>query len=338
MRKANSPLSADRLTPLAAVDVLADGTVRGVGEGWPAAAPGAGAAWRWLHCDRTAPGFAAWSHDHLPGPARAGMLEAQARPRCDMVEDGGAAGLVLNLSAVNLNKDQDPEDMVSIRLWITPALVVSTRYRRMFLIEELLAEMKEGRGPRSTAGFVLRLADRIVRRIEDIAREREEALDRIEELLLDNRPDRLGAGEQEMARIMRSVIKLRRHVGPQREALARMAGSEAGFLTKAERFGFRELANRLARSAELLDALRERLASLRSHVDSLHAAQMGRNSFALSVVAVIFLPLSFLTGLFGVNLAGIPGADWPWAFGALSLTTVLIAAGLWLFFHWKRWF
>ena len=130
-----------QLTPIAALDIMPDGTIRRVTEPWPAPAPGDGALWRWLHCDRTDAAFAEWSRAHLPALARSGLVQAETRPRFDMLDDG----LVLNLRAINLNPEQAEEDMVSMRLWMTPALVVSTRYRRMFVIEELVAAMEEVR-------------------------------------------------------------------------------------------------------------------------------------------------------------------------------------------------
>ena len=48
--------------------------------------------------------------------------------------------------------------------------------------------------------------------------------------------------------------------------------------------------------------------------------------------------LHFLTGLFGVNLAGMPGGNWPGAFAALCAGTVVLGVALWFFFRWKRWF
>jgi zinc transporter len=78
--------------------------------------------------------------------------------------------------------------------------------------------------------------------------------------------------------------------------------------------------------------------SLRAHVDSIHAARIGRNGYVLSVVAAIFLPLGFLTGLFGVNLGGIPGSSSPTGFFLLSVALVLIGIALWAVLRWRRWF
>jgi len=64
---------------------------------------------------------------------------------------------------------------------------------------------------------------------------------------------------------------------------------------------------------------------------------MGRNSYVLSVIAGIFLPLGVITGLFGVNLAGMPGAEQPWAFAALTIAMVVIVLVGWVVLRWKRW-
>jgi zinc transporter len=323
-----------KLKAIAALDILPDGSSRPVEDDWPAAAPGEGAVWRWLHCDRTDAAFSKWAEAHLPKPARSGLLEAESRPRCDAYEDG----LILALRAMNMNKGQESEDMVALRLWVTPHLVVTTRFRRVFLIEEIRRDIAHHGAPFSTGAFVTRLADGLVARIETASGEREDATDAVEEELLDDKPDAIGAGETAISRLLRSVIKLRRHIAPQREALTRLSQIDTSVISANDRFDLRDIAQRAVRTVEELDGIRDRLTSLRAHVDSLHAARMGRNGFLLSVIAAIFLPLGFLTGLFGVNVAGMPGAAWPWAFEVLSGAMVAIGVALWLVFRWLRWF
>lgn len=323
-----------RLTPIAAFDIRADGSAAPVTDVWPAAAPGAGADWRWLHADRTAADFAAWAAAHLPAPVRAALLEPETRPRADMA----AGGLLLTLRGINFNPGQESEDMVSVRLWAAEGFVVTARFRRIFAVDELRAEVTGGTAPASPGAFVARLAGLLTGKIEALVAAREEATDEVEEVLLDDEADAVGTGERQISRLARSIIKLRRHVAPQREALARLAALEGAAFAEAERYELREAANRTLRVVEELDALRDRLASLRSHVDSLHAARIGRQGFVLSVVAAIFLPLGFLTGLFGVNVAGMPGTESPWAFAALAASSATIGVVLFLLFRWLRWF
>ncbi len=322
------------LVPITAVDVWPDGRATPLADAWPATAAAEGASWRWLHCDRSDPDFADWAEAHLPAPVQVALLQAETRPRCDVIGDG----LLLTLRAMNLNPGAEGEDMVALRLWVTAGLIVTTRMRRLFLIDDLRADMAAGRAPATTGGFVARLAHEVTRRIEEVAAAHEDTTDEIEEVLLDDRPDALGTGEREISRIARSVIKLRRHVAPQREALARLAATEIAVIGAAERYELRDAANRTQRAVEELDMTRDRLASLRAHIDSLHAWRMGRQSFVLAIAAAVFLPLGFLTGLFGVNIGGMPGVDWPWAFATLSAASAAIGLCLWLIFRWLRWY
>jgi zinc transporter len=322
------------LAPIAAFDIRADCSAAPVDEAWPAAAPGAGAAWRWLHCDRTAPSFAAWAAEHLPAPVRAAILAAETRPRAEAID----GGILVTLRGINFNPGAESEDMVSVRLWATAEFVVTSRFRRIFAVDEILTEITSGAAPANPAAFTARLAAMLTAKIEAISAAREEATDEVEEVLLDEVPDAAGTGVRQVSQLSRSIIKLRRHVAPQREALARLAGLDAPFLGPPERYELREVAHRTLRVVEELDATRDRLASLRSHIDSVHAGRIGRQGFVLSVVAAIFLPLGFLTGLFGVNVSGMPGTDVPWAFAALSVAMAAIGVALWLVFRWLRWF
>jgi zinc transporter len=65
--------------------------------------------------------------------------------------------------------------------------------------------------------------------------------------------------------------------------------------------------------------------------------QMNSRMYVLSVVAAIFLPLGFLTGLLGINVGGIPGAEYPLAFGIFIGMLVLVVILQLLIFRWRRW-
>jgi zinc transporter len=62
-----------------------------------------------------------------------------------------------------------------------------------------------------------------------------------------------------------------------------------------------------------------------------------QRSLAIAVTAFIFLPLTFVTGLLGMNVDGIPFADHPWAFWGVVAFCVVIAAGVMAWFAWKHW-
>ena len=71
---------------------------------------------------------------------------------------------------------------------------------------------------------------------------------------------------------------------------------------------------------------------------ALMAQEQTSRMYVLSVVAAIFLPLTFITGLLGMNVGGLPGLDNPMGFWASIVIMVVAAVGLAAFFRWKRWF
>ena len=322
------------LTTILAFDILPDGTTRPVTEDWPAPAPAGDAVWRWLHCDRTTPAFAKWSAQYLPAPVREALLLAETRPQGDPM----AEGLMVVLRGMNLNPGEDEEDMIAIRLWVGDKIVVSTRLRRIRALDALREEFEAGRGLPSPGALLARLADALTAPIEEAAGQLEDRTDALEEALFEPGGSDGDDPETEVALIARSVLKIRRHLAPQRDAMGRLASLDTPLIGSAERYELRGTSLRTTRVVEELDGVRERLMSLRAHLDSIHAARIGRNGYVLSVVAAIFLPLGFLTGLFGVNLGGIPGSSSSTGFFLLSAALVLIGIALWAVLRWRRWF
>lgn len=89
---------------------------------------------------------------------------------------------------------------------------------------------------------------------------------------------------------------------------------------------------------EDLDAIRERSQIVKDELANILSDKLNHNLYVLSVVAAIFLPLGFLTGLLGINIGGIPGVDDPNAFAIFcGLSAVLVAGQVWLFKK-LRWF
>ncbi|MGR3542463.1 MAG: CorA family divalent cation transporter, partial [Hasllibacter sp.] len=96
--------------------------------------------------------------------------------------------------------------------------------------------------------------------------------------------------------------------------------------------------DRPPRTVAGVEARRDRLAALADPLDGREASRMTRHGHVLTVVAAVFLPLGFLTGLFGVNLGGMPGLDWAGAFWALSVACAALGTALAAFFWARRWF
>lgn len=118
----------------------------------------------------------------------------------------------------------------------------------------------------------------------------------------------------------------------------RLGGGEGGELVgESARGRLREAADRLTRYVEDLEALRDRAAVAQEELAARLSDQMNRTMYVLSLVATLFLPIGFVTGLFGVNVAGMPGTETESAFLWLILVLVLITGVQAVFFRLRRW-
>ena len=319
-----------KTAPICAFDIDPSGKSTPCSDLNPALVAALGGGYRWVHFDLNDPNLLEWFESQLPGVVAQALLQKETRPRCDGFENG----ILLNLRGVNLNPNADPEDMVSLRLWVAQGLIVSARLRKVWAVDALRQQFSENKGPKSIGEFLAVLSQALTKRIEKVSLDLEEETDSLEEQMIRD----FNGLSPKVAPIRQSVIKLRRFVGPQREALTALASPEHEIIEEAARARLAETANRAMRTVEELDSTRERLAAIQDHLDVQHTIQMSRTSYALSVVATVFLPLGFITGLFGVNLAGMPGIESTGAF--LILTISCAAIGVFAFFLLKylKWF
>ncbi len=281
------------------------------------------AGFTWLHLQRDAPGNdARLDKAGLDGFVHAALVADETRPRCTFHGDGA----VLILRGVNLNPGAEAEDMVSIRLWIEAARVISVGVRPLAAANELIAAIDRGQAPESTGGLVARLAIRLSDGAEPVVAALNERIDALEDAV--SAPGIRG----ELADVRRAATQLRRYMVPQKDALTTLDMDEMGWLSQSARGRIREAAERVARLGEELDEIRDRAQIVQDQIIDARAEAMNRQMLVLSVAAAVFLPLGLITGLLGVNVAGIPGANWPPAFWVLCGFLLAVGAGLvWLF-------
>ena len=90
--------------------------------------------------------------------------------------------------------------------------------------------------------------------------------------------------------------------------------------------------------AEELEAIRERAAVMHDTLSDLRAEQIDSRALVISIAAMVFLPLTFITGLYGMNVEGLPFAEQPWAFAAVAIGCLLLSVAIVAYFVRGRWF
>jgi zinc transporter len=286
----------------------------------------------WIHLDRSDPESSRWLREDscLDALTCEALLAEEARPRSVASGDG----LIVILRGVNLHPEADPEDMVSIRMWVDSNRVISLRTRRLMAVQDVRDMLAQNTGPKDASGLLVRIASRLVDRIGPVIEALDEHVDDLEEEILTAHSYEL---RTKLSALRRQAIALRRYISPQREAMTRLQTEQVTWLTALDRSRLREVADRVTRYVEDLDSARERASVTQEELGGRLAEQMYKTMYVLSIVAAVFLPLGLLTGLLGINVGGIPGVESPWAFTIVCLVLVGIAVAQIVVFRKMKW-
>jgi zinc transporter len=200
--------------------------------------------------------------------------------------------------------------------------------------QDVRSALDEGHGPATSGEFLADLIGRLADRIGDFVNAMEDQISDAEDQY---EAGDLASSRQLITQLRRQLASVRRFLAPQRDALDRLYRQPGKLFSDAESNSFREEADRMTRYLEDIDLARERLVFMQEEFLAQQAQQQNSRMYVLSVVAAIFLPLTFVTGLLGMNVGGLPGLEDPNGFIFSMIVMVIAAAGLVAFFRWKRW-
>ena len=230
------------------------------------------------------------------------LLREESRPRAESFDHG----VLVILRGINLNPGSEVEDMISVRLWLTKNRVVSTGRRRLRSLEVIQADIEAGNGPKSSGEFLVLLVRKLGDFMSDTIEDIESSLEQVEERV---QVTRTIASNSPFSLLRRQVARIQRYLGPQREALDRLSRIRNELFSEDDQINLREETNRLSILLENLELARERAIVAQEEFLSILAHEQNERMLLLSIIAAIFLPLSFLTGLMGMNVAGLPGTE-----------------------------
>ncbi|MFL6846419.1 MAG: zinc transporter ZntB [Allosphingosinicella sp.] len=305
-----------------------DGPTRAITPAEAAAYSGPGFVW--IHLDDIdTPSLDLLDGQDIPEVAASALVAAETRPRCDRIDDGA----ILNLRGPAVEGVEISDRLVSIRMWVRAGRVHSLTRRPLTATAAVVAQMQAGQ-IHDPGDLVAAFAREISRQLDPQVADLGDELDDCESELSGRNLYRLRTA---ITRIRSEAIAFRRFVAPDRDALQTLAQLDFDWLADDDRLHIREAADRFARMAEELEAVRERAALVHEQLTDLRAEEIDQRSLYISVVAFIFLPLTFITGLLGMNVEGIPYAHHPGSFWVVTAFCVFVGAAVLAWFARRRW-
>lgn len=135
-----------------------------------------------------------------------------------------------------------------------------------------------------------------------------------------------------------SVMSLRRVISPLRELVNRLSRDEFPQIDKICRIYFRDIYDHLVRIQDLSESIRDIVSGAVDIYLNSTSLRLNTVMKALTVVSTIFLPLTFLAGVYGMNFKYFPELNWPFGYPLLWLVFAIIVAGMLFFFKKRGWF
>jgi len=135
----------------------------------------------------------------------------------------------------------------------------------------------------------------------------------------------------------RNLIFLRNAVWPLREVINKLEKDESKLIQKNTKLFLRDVYDHTIQVIETVEALRDMVAGLLDIYLSSVSNKMNEVMKLLTIIATIFIPLTFLAGIYGMNFHYMPELSWKWAYPVTLLVMFLIGLGMYFFFKKKKW-
>lgn len=213
--------------------------------------------------------------------------------------------------------------MVDLGIWLEPGRIITVRYGPVPALERVEEACSMGVGPSNPWALMVRVLSAALSRLEHVLRDLTATIDQLEDELLTAEGD---PPIQRVAELQKRLVHARRFRLPLANVVSFISSNPDVVVDGAIREELEGIADVLAQHHELMDLSIDRASALHGLMRDQLADSMNAATYRFTWVATVFLPLSFLTGLLGINVAGIPGDHDPAAFWLVCGALCLVAA------------
>lgn len=138
-------------------------------------------------------------------------------------------------------------------------------------------------------------------------------------------------------RLKQEMIYLRKQVWPLRETLSHLHKTDNPLIQEKTRVFFADVYDHLVQGLEIIESLRDVLSSLHDLYISMTGQRMNEIMKVLTIIATIFIPVTFVAGIYGMNFEVMPELKWRWGYFAVWGLFVVMTTGLLVFFKRRKW-
>ena len=273
----------------------------------------------WIHIDYADEDNLEWLKNlNFDETVLENLIDADSSPRCFRHKKG----LVMVMRGVNPRKGED-DDMVAIHVWMTNNRLLTLSHRPVGAVNQISEKLRRKKGPKTLGDCLTDLSFEMTKKIEESFVAVNDAVDDLEERVLEeNAIHQDKTLRENLSHIRYMIVGLKRYILPQRDMLRSLEKTTLSFFSPSNLSRFREITRDLTAVVDGLEFAKDHSKVTQEELDSQTNINISRTMYLMSLIMVIFTPLSFITGLLGANIGGIPFNEDPRGF--LVICGVLI--------------
>jgi len=249
--------------------------------------------------------------------------------------------LYLTLHAIVFNHQEgEPVNTLELDIFLGRGYLVTYRAQPIATVDRVWAacQQDERHWRKGTAHLLYKLADELVADYMPVIEQVDEAIDRIEDQIFDDPAPIL---LERLFTLKRALLRLRRIIAPQREVLNKLARGDYAAIEPESRVFFRDVYDHLVRQYDIAESLRDLVSNALDTYLSVVSNRMNDVMKILTIITTLFMPLSFLSGFFGMNFFQpvTPLTVWTdrLVFGLTLATMVIMPIGMYLWMRRQAW-
>lgn len=252
--------------------------------------------------------------------------------------DDFSSYIFLIVHALSSNEHHSLENTLELNLFLgSNFLVTCHRSDQMPPVDEIWDRLnRDDRLIRNGSDFLCHgILDHLVDHYLPLIDQMDEEIENLEDRVLE-KPD--PAILNRILELKHEVIFLRRLVSPQRELMNRLSRDEFSMIDTQSRIYYRDIYDHLVRFQDMSESLRDIIAGVLDIYLNSTSLRLNEVMKALTIVSTIFLPLSFVAGVYGMNFQFMPEIYWRFGYLGVWVIFVIIFSGMLIFFKKRNWF
>jgi magnesium transporter len=260
---------------------------------------------------------------------------ANTGQRPKMEDFGDYIFVVLRMLRFDETENQTKTEQISMVLG--PDFVISFQEREGDVFDIIRERLRSNKGRIRKMGadyLAYSLIDAIVDNYFMVLEKLGEAIEEIEDkIVAEPKSETL----QTIHDLKRETVFLRKSVWPLREVISRLERSESPLISKSTFVYLRDVYDHTIQVMDSVDTFRDTLSGMLDIYLSSVSNRMNEVMKVLTIIATIFIPLTFIAGIYGMNFKVMPELDQPWGYPAVLILMLAIAVVMLVYFRRKKW-